>query len=346
MASLHFTSGGALDGMYQVMWLTNNDWFAVISSESANRSGNAYINGGAYDQLYQVFWTTNGNLFAVMTPDANARLTNNCLIHRITGGGFTVSGNTTVNYSTPFPHGLTVGNNVRVVFAAGGPSSGQYQVTSVPDAKRFTFSVPSTGNGSQNGATVYPLIPPPLNRSGSATVSWSTWTVNSTDSNPGSTANLAQTPLNSPTVFNFFFPDYKFPGALASAGLTTPEFQLTSDTTVAFQMNYLAGGVLTGSNTNGMSSFNNAGGAIVLDLGPYLSQGYTSNAGIAGLVDALNSLLCAGQLSAAAKTAIVNYVANTSNFAYSTPPTYTQMRDRVRAVAHLILVSPDYTIQR
>lgn len=343
-ASIHFTSGGAPDGNYQVMWLTNNDWFAVIANDSANRAGNAYINGGASDRLYQVIWTTNGNLFAVMTPDANARVTNNCMIPRITGGGFVVSGGTTINYSTPMPHGLAVGNSVYVVFAAGGPAKGTYQVTSVPDATHFTFSIPSTANGAQNSATVYPAIAPPLYRSGNATVLWNTWNINATDT--GGSLSLAQTPLNSPTVFNFFFPGYKFPGALAAAGLTTPEFQLTSDTTVAFQMNFLQGGVLNSSNTNGISSFNNGGGAIFVDLGSYLTAGYTSNAGIPTLVDALNSLLCSGQLSAAAKTVIVNYVANTSNFAYGAPPTLTQMRDRARAVAHLILVSPDYTIQR
>ena len=33
------------------------------------------------------------------------------------------------------------------------------------------------------------------------------------------------------------------------------------------------------------------------------------------------------------------------NFPYTTP-TQTQMRDRVRAVAHLITASPDFTIQK
>jgi len=39
-------------------------------------------------------------------------------------------------------------------------------------------------------------------------------------------------------------------------------------------------------------------------------------------------------------------VTNTANFSYSSPPTHTQMRDRVRATLHLLLTSPDYTIQR
>jgi hypothetical protein len=159
----------------------------------------------------------------------------------------------------------------------------------------------------------------------------------------GSTYSLAQTPLNSPTVFNFFFPGYKFPGPLTTAGLTTPEFQLTSDTTAAWQMNFLEGGVLGNSNnTNGISSFNNGGGAIAIDLGPWMTPANTSNSGIPGLVDSLNSLLCGGQLSASAKTQIVNYA---TTLAYTTP-TYTQMRDRVRAVVHLILTSPDFTIQK
>lgn len=160
----------------------------------------------------------------------------------------------------------------------------------------------------------------------------------------GSTFNLSQSPLSSPTVFNFFFPNYEFPGALASAGLTTPEFQLTSDTSVALQMNYLEGGILTGSNTNGISSFNNNSGAVVLDIGPWVSTNYTSAANLPKLVDAMNSLLAAGQLSAAAKSNIANYVTN--NISFSSSPTPTQMRDRARAVIHLITASPDFTIQK
>jgi len=146
-------------------------------------------------------------------------------------------------------------------------------------------------------------------------------------------------------VFNFYFPDYKFPGILASAGLTTPEFQLTSDTGVVLQMNFLTLGILGNTgNTNGLSSFSGGNGAITLDIAPWMTPAHTSNAGLPGLVDELNTLLCGGQLSANAKTTIVNYAAT---LAYTTPtPTATQMRDRVRAVVHLILNAPEYTIQK
>jgi hypothetical protein len=102
---------------------------------------------------------------------------------------------------------------------------------------------------------------PPLNRSGNVTVAGSTWNISTTDN------DLTQTPLRSPTVFNFFLPEYRFPGILASAGMTTPEFQLTSDTEVILQLNFLQGGILgNGSNTNGLTSFNNGNGSITLDI--------------------------------------------------------------------------------
>jgi hypothetical protein len=182
-----------------------------------------------------------------------------------------------------------------------------------------------------------------LTRNGSVAVQNSTWNLGYTDT--GTSASLLQSPLRAPTVFNFYFPNYEFPGALSSAGLTTPEFQLTSDTGVALQMNFLAGALLNnGNNTNGLSSFTGGDGDIVLDLGPWMTTNYTLNAGVPNLVSNLNTLLLAGQLSAAAQTNIINFVTNTANFA--SPTNQTQMRDRVRAVVHLIVSSPDFTIQK
>jgi hypothetical protein len=267
------------------------------------------------------------------------------MMPKMTLGGFVVSSKTNLNYSTPLPHGLSAGDYVYLNFAAAGsPTDGQYQVLTVPDATHFTIVVPTASNQTQNNATVFPLISPPIPRSGNVLVQWGTWVLNSTDTGTSSSPYaLGQTPLSSPTVFNFFFPDYKFPGVLTTAGLTTPEFQLTSDTTASWQMNFLQGGVLGNSNnTNGISSFNNGGGAIAIDLGAWMTPATTSNTGLPGLVDSLNSLLCGGQLSPSAKTQIVSYA---TTLAYTTP-TYSQMRDRVRAVVHLIINSPDYTVQR
>ena len=67
---------------------------------------------------------------------------------------------------------------------------------------------------------------------------------------------------------------------------------------------------------------------------------------IPALVDSLNALLTAGNLTSATKTHIVNYVANTTNYPLSSPPTAAQIRNRVRAIVHLIVTSAEYAIQR
>ena len=163
----------------------------------------------------------------------------------------------------------------------------------------------------------------------------------------GTSSSLSQSPLRSPTVFNFFYPGFEFPGALASAGLTTPEFQLTTASGVAAQENFIEGGILNNTgNTNGLSSFSGGNGSIVLDLAPWMTPAYTADAGIPNLVSNLDTLLVAGELSYGAQTNIIGFVANTNNFTFSSPPSQTQMRDRVRAVVHLIASAPDYIIQK
>src|SRR5262249_7641108 len=42
---------------------------------------------------------------------------------------------------------------------------------------------------------------------------------------------LDQNPLRAPTVFNFFEPTYVMPGAIAQAGLVSPEFKITNEET-------------------------------------------------------------------------------------------------------------------
>ncbi len=299
-----------------------------------------FTSGGAISGQYTVQDSYSNTVFTVTTADSTS-LKGNCLLSKISASGFVEKG-TNVTVSCPGPHGLTTNDSVYVVFGTVKPDDGVYQVVTVPDATHFTLISAYSTNQTDNGFSVYPLVPPPLNRHGDVIIQWNTWNLGYTDS--GTTFNLSQSPLSPPTVFNFFFPSYQFPGALSSAGITTPEFQLTSDTSVALQLNFLEGGILGNtSNTNGLSSFNNGGGAIVLDLGPWVSTNFTSTANLPALVDSMNSLLVAGQLSPAAKTNILNYV---STLSYSTPPTPTQMRDRVRAVVHLITASPDFTIQK
>ncbi|HEX7654666.1 MAG TPA: DUF1800 family protein, partial [Verrucomicrobiae bacterium] len=306
----------------------------------------AFPTSGASSGLYLIT-SVNGSVFTVATPD-NAVRSGSCLLPRVSASGFVQTG-TNVTVSCAAPHGLTTNQTLYIPTTANFLIAGQYQVAGIPDATHFVYYQTNSVNQTQSGFNFYPLGPPPLTRSGTARVHWNTWNLGYTDS--GSTYNLGQSPLNANTVFNFYFPDYSFPGTLAAAGLTTPEFQLTSDTSVALQMNYIEGGILTNSssinaNTNGLSSFNNGSGAIVLDLGGWYSTNNITPAGIPNLISNLNTLLLAGQLSAAARTNIYNFVTNTAYLPLSAPPTPFQVRDHVRAVVHLITASPDYLIQK
>jgi len=252
--------------------------------------------------------------------------------------------NLTATITTPGPHSLSPGKSVYIVFPNGSPySNSVYQVVKVTGPDAFTISSPVMMDRADENLVVLPLEPAPINRGGGVALRYSTWAMNQTDIDYSAT--LSQTPLNSPTVFNFFQPGYKFPGPLADAGLTTPEFQLTTDTSIVLQMNFFAGGVLFPSgNTNGLSSFNGGSGAIRLDFAPWMTPEFTSNAGIPHLVDALSALLSAGQVSDATKQIIVAY-ATSGRFPY-TIPTRIEMRDRVRAVVHLLVTSPEFAIQR
>ena len=308
---------------------------------TANAAYVVFTSGGAASSIYSAT-VISSTVFTVTAFDSVTR-SGNCLLPRISASGYTQS-STNLTVSCAGPHALIVNETIYIPANTVLIPAGQYVVKTIPDPLHFTI-VLTNNVGTQSGFTLYPLDPPSLTRNGNATVQWSTWNLGYTDSDP--TYNLAQSPLSPNTVFNFFYPNYAFPGALSAAGLTTPEFQLTSDTSTALQMNFLEAGILNNTgNTNGLSSFNNGGGAIVLDIGPWMTTNYTAAAGVPSLVDNLNTLLLAGQLSAAAKTNIVNYVTNTVNFGYSTPPTATQMRDRVRAVVHLLITSPDFTIQK
>jgi uncharacterized protein (DUF1800 family) len=301
--------------------------------------------GGAASAIYTVAAVVSSSVFTVNTSSSAVRA-GGCSFSKWTGVGYTQSG-TNLTFITSAPHGLSAGKYVYVDFLGNiASTNGSYRVVKVDSPTRFTIISTVSANVIESDSTLFPLIAAPVTRSGSVTVRYSTWNMGYTDG--GFSSSLSQTPLNAPTVFNFFFPDYKFQGILASAGLTTPEFQLTSDTSTILQMNFLSGGIFSSSaNTNGLSSFASGNGSIMLDLGPWMTQANTSDAGIPGLVDSLNTLLCAGQLSGAAKNIIVNYVANTSRFPLASPvPTNTQMRDRVRAVVHLITASPEFSVQR
>ena len=311
---------------------------------------NNQLAGGTYDGVYTIASATGTTFTITLSGSPPATSSGTAYIPRFTGGYniVNVSNVSTIYLNTAGNHNLKVGDSVWIDFLVTNsptPAPSQvYTVASVTQPNQFTVTItPAVTAGSQStsGQAVYPLAISQWSRNGTCSVQFGTWNVSYSNN------DLTQTPLGATTVFNFFYPDYRYPGAMATAGMTTPEFQLTNDSNTMNLTNVVTGGFLSGGNTNGFQSFRSGGGAIPMDISSYMTAGQTSDATIPTLVDTLAARLVGGILNSTARTAIINYVANTTNFPYTTGnPTTTQMRDRVRAVIHLIVTSAEYAIQK
>ena len=310
--------------------------------------------GGTYDGIYTVGEPAADGKFTVTlaTPPTNTT-TGKCLIPKLQSG-YNVSGAAgaqSILIQTTGNHNLAINDSVQLkfieTFSPTPATSGVYTVASIVGPNSFKVTPPptptlTTGSKGSNSVSVFPLKESHWTRGGNVTVELSTWQIgNSTQ------GTLNQVPLNSSTVFNFFYPDYQYPGAIAQAGMTTPEFQLTNDSNTMNLTNAVTLGTSNGGNENGYNSFFNANSAITMDIAPYMKSEKTSNAGVPALVDTLGVLLTGGNLSASTRNTIVNYVANTTNFPLTSPtPTNKEMRDRVRAIVNLITTSAEYAIQK
>ena len=140
---------------------------------------------------------------------------------------------------------------------------------------------------------------------------------------------LGQSPLRSPSVFNFFRPGYVPPSSALSAGVVAPEFQLVSESSVGGYLNYMMGVISNGISSGDISPAYTAELALVQDA--------------AALVRRLNLLLCAGQLSTA-NQALITGALNATPLTPSS--TVTAQRNRVYAAILLVMASAEYLVQK
>jgi uncharacterized protein (DUF1800 family) len=142
---------------------------------------------------------------------------------------------------------------------------------------------------------------------------------------------LAQNPLRSPTVFNFFKPDFSLPGPVASAGLTSPEFQIFTETSAIGGANFVRFIVYDGFDNTGDGT-----DVVTLNLASLVAISGGAG-GPAQLVDSLNLLLMSNGMSASMRTILINTLSD---------PELADPTDRVRAALRLIVTSPEYLVQR
>jgi len=152
------------------------------------------------------------------------------------------------------------------------------------------------------------------------------WNLDSSD------AGLGQSPLLAPSVFNFFSPNYRQPGALAQAGLVAPEFQITTETSMAGQLNFFAQLIRDGS-------YGSDATKLTLD--------FTALTAMAGdpskLVDTLNLLLLDGSMSDNLRNIVINTLAALPAPKHGGGSSVT---DRVKAALIMISLSPEFAIQK
>ena len=342
LATLNYGSTGSAVTLTAGGYTAGQQLYVVFSS-------GGLLNAG-FNGLYSVTSAT-ANDFTITLASTPANTSGNCLVPRLTGGYTvtTVSTTSTITVATSGNHNLNTGDQVQLDFTAfNSPTpavDGIYTVVSIVDSDHFTVTTtPAISNGSLGGAiNVYPLAAPPYSRNGTLAIQLSTWSIGYSSD----TSDLSQTPLNAPSVFNFFYPDYQFPGSIAANGLSTPEFQLSNDTGTMGLTNAVSRSLLTSTTPNGYTSFRAGSGAIGMDLFPYMTPAQTSDAAIPALVDKMNDFLLGGSMQTNTRTQIISFVANTANFPFTTAaPTNAQMSNRVRAIVHMIIVSPEYAIQK
>ena len=140
---------------------------------------------------------------------------------------------------------------------------------------------------------------------------------------------LGQSPLHSPSVFNFYRPGYVPPNtALATAAEVAPEFQITTESSVAGYLNFMQAAIgITSTTTNGVTGS---------DLRPDYTAWLALAPDAAALADEANLVLASGQLVAARVTLVRDALAAMP------AATATDQLRRVQAALLLTLAAPDY----
>ena len=153
------------------------------------------------------------------------------------------------------------------------------------------------------------------------------WKIGNTSS---TSFGLGQSPLRSPSVFNFFRPGYVPPStAIATKGMVAPEFQLVNETTVGGYINFMSNILQNGFDSGDVKATYAAEKTVVLDR--------------TALVERLSLLLTGNQLSAASKAVIVNALNTPALTAASLDPA---RLNRIYAAVLLVMTAPEYLIQK
>ena len=154
---------------------------------------------------------------------------------------------------------------------------------------------------------------------------------------------LGETPMRSPTVFNFWRPGYVPPSTgLATAGLVAPEFQIVNEVEVAGYLNFMQGVIARG-----------VGYVVAPATTPDIASSYANETSLApnppDLVARINTLLLYGQMSGGLQQQIstaTGTIAIPSGSGVTAAQIQAALARRANLAIFLAMASPEYLVQR
>jgi uncharacterized protein (DUF1800 family) len=139
---------------------------------------------------------------------------------------------------------------------------------------------------------------------------------------------LGQSPLRSPSVFNFFRPGYVPPNtAIAAAGKVAPEFQLHNETSTSGYINFMQRVTRNG----------------VKDVKPTYAALLPLARDVSAVIDWLDLRLTANQLSSDTRAVLSTAL---EAFGITDSSSSSARLDMLAAACFLILISPEYLVQK
>ncbi len=150
----------------------------------------------------------------------------------------------------------------------------------------------------------------------------------------------AQAVQRSPTVFNFYLPNYSLPGEIATLGLSSPEFQITTDTYITRLSNELGGKIFWSWRGNpGLGDYD----PVQIDIAPYVASAHQ----VDRLIDTFDLLLMGRRMSLPMYLLLRSHL---NDISVADVPWdvggLNGRRERVQDALWLLTTSPEYVVEQ
>ena len=161
---------------------------------------------------------------------------------------------------------------------------------------------------------------------------------------------LGQSPLRPGSVFNFFRPGYVPPStALAASQQVAPEFQIVNESSVGGYLNYMQDRIRYGFNIDSPAVAQHTYNNYSRDITASYAAELLVVADVTALVNRLNLLMCAGQLSVSTRTLMTTALGATTlptPNASNAQAVLDAKLNRICAGVLMVMASAEYLIQK